>query len=219
MSTFTYLPSYFIGYIIGHHLANGFRLRLDSWKDHLFWIAVAQTGFVLLNGVNGLYNAYRIIPHSMSFIQINFNRQLAVLSNAVIFVHFCSLKSLFGIQLSAYEDDGKPEAKVIKTDEKAKEEHAKPDDQQSYSFLYGLLRLSFSIYMSNYLLIRTEFFARKDLYTMDWYLTVKRMMATGVLVLVVGFLFHILVVAPFNSLRRIIFERKKSKLMNNKKSD
>lgn len=83
--------------------------------------------------------------------------------------------------------------------------------ETKFSFVSALLRLSFSVYMSNYLLVRSEFFGRKELFVFDWYLTTKRVFSTGILVLIVSYVYHVLCVAPFNSLRRMIFERKRSK--------
>lgn len=120
MSTFTYIPSYFIGFILGHYLASGYRLPANNVREHIMWAVIPQLAFIAVNGVNGLYNSLRIIPHSWAWFMINFNRTLHTLGVALMLFHFSSLNSILGYKLASYDDNERAKSNVHEKEKKEK---------------------------------------------------------------------------------------------------
>ncbi|KAI1303712.1 hypothetical protein HDE_02212 [Halotydeus destructor] len=200
MSTPIYIPAYFMGFIVGHYLSTGYRLKLDSIQGHIKWIVGANVPLAIVAGQNTLYNGFRLIPHSWSPMQIIINRTFQTLGGVVYFVYFSSLENVFGYKLNKVEDAA--------------------DEQKSTSWFdlrSTLTRLTYSVYLSNYVLIKSEFFAQKTLYPADSYLLLKRLFATSIMVILFAFVFQIIFISPFNNVRRILFDRKASSEKNNKK--
>ncbi|KAI1303759.1 hypothetical protein HDE_02218 [Halotydeus destructor] len=191
MSTAIYIPAYFMGFIAGHYLAAGYRLKVDTVKDHIIWNIVAQLFFGVVIVQNGLYNGLRVIPHSWSPMQININRTMHTLGGAISFVYYSSLNHIFGYKLQNYGDDSVQEKSTSKFD-----------------LVSTMCRLSYSIYLSNYILIKSEFFGQKVLFPADWYHVLKRLFATALMIIMFAFVFQVLFIAPFNNIRRLLFDRK-----------
>ncbi|KAI1303690.1 Nose resistant to fluoxetine protein 6 [Halotydeus destructor] len=188
MSTPVYIPSYFMGYIVGHILSTGYRFQLNSLKDHLKWTTLANVLIMVVVVQNALYNGLKVIPLSWSPLLIIISRSFFTLAGAIYFVYFSSKGS-----------------SDTTTDENSNDQE-KPTS--SFDLMSTLCRLSYSIYLSNYVLIKSEFFGQKVLYPADVYLTVKRIFATTIMILLFSFVYHLFFIAPFNNVRRILFDRK-----------
>ncbi|KAI1303711.1 Nose resistant to fluoxetine protein 6 [Halotydeus destructor] len=199
MSTPVYMPAYFMGFLVGHYLSTGYRMKLEVIQDHIKVIAAITVSAGIVAGQNILYNGFRLIPHSWSPMQININRTLQTLCSAISLVYFFSLDEVFGYKLDKTDNDV-----------------GQQKSTSWFSLRSTLTRLSYSVYLSNYVLIKSEFFAQKTLYPADMYLVLKKCFATTMMVILVAFVFQLLFVSPFNNVRRILFDRKASSENNNK---
>lgn len=63
-----------------------------------------------------------------------------------------------------------------------------------------LVRLSFSIYMCNYLFIRTDFFTTRKPFYNDLYSYSKRLITTLMILVPWSIVYHLFFIAPFMSL-------------------
>jgi len=86
----------------------------------------------------------------------------------------------------------------------------------SYSFTKGLVRLSFSIYLSNYYYIRTDFFSERTFFYNTLYALIKRLVSSFVFILITALIFQLVFLGPFTNLRVAALQRKKS---SNEKDD
>ncbi|KAI1303726.1 hypothetical protein HDE_02215 [Halotydeus destructor] len=197
MNTAVYIPSYFMGFIAGHMLASGYRFKLDSIKDHIKWNILSMIPLAIVFLQNYMYNGLQVIPQSWAPMQISTNRIFMTLGGAMLFVYYCSINSFAGMKLQKYESQ------------------IQEKSTSNFEFITGLCRLSYAIYLANYLLIKMEFFGQKVLYPSDFYLSVKRVATTAILVIMFAFVFQLFFIAPFNNLRRIAFDRKRIVENNN----
>lgn len=77
-----------------------------------------------------------------------------------------------------------------------------------YSLFTALCRLSYSIFMANYVQVKFEFFTSRSLITLDWYPLAKRLTGSMFFCLIWSFTFYCFFVAPFDQInKRFIFKR------------
>ncbi|KAI1303725.1 hypothetical protein HDE_02217 [Halotydeus destructor] len=200
MHTAVYIPSFFIGYLAGRILSAGYRLPLSGIRDHIKWIVVVNMLYSVVFIQNILYNGLGLIPHSWAPMQININRTFQTLGSATLFFYLSSVDSIFGYKLK-YDNNNVQEK-----------------SRSKFDFVSTICRLSYSIYLSNYVLIKSEFFGQKVLYPADLYLSVKRIVSTTIFVILFAFVFHLFFIAPFSNLRRILLDRKATLLQAKKET-
>lgn len=217
----TYIPSYALGFVCGYLYVSGLKLRVNTIYDHVIYLSVS---FVLQNTVsviNGLANEFNYIPQSMVWLQIICNRIFFTAAVAVMMMYFLSIDSLFGIKLD------KIESSLIKKenensdnnnmDSDIMDENIKKLNGVKYSIFTGLCRLSYAIFLSNYLLVKYEFFTSRSLLSFEFFPLIKRLTGSMIFCLIFAFTFYCFFIAPFEQLnKRYIFNRDKS-MKNNKK--
>jgi len=178
MTTPIYIPSYFIGILNGLIVYSGFRLPVNSFRDHIFYFTIATLLPSVTFFINGLYNEYQIIPHLFIPPLIMFNRLLQSVVCFIFLTYFMSIKANF---------------EEFFTNSK-------------YSLLQAACRLSYSLYLSNYLVVKTEFFTSRSLFPQTPYTFITRVTSTLIVMNIVAFFFHLFIVAPFDGLRKMLFD-------------
>lgn len=232
MTTDTYIPSYVLGFICGYLYVSGFKFRINTIYDHGMYLFASSLLQHMVSIINGLANEFNLIPQSMVWFQIILNRILFTSAIAMMMMYFLSIDSIFGIKLDKIESSLIKKKKVDannsdipgnnkENNDKATNnleniEEKKPNEVQ-YSFFTGLCRLSYAIFLSNYLLVKYEFFTSRSLLSFDWYPLIKRLTGSMIFCLIFSFTFYCFFIAPFDQLnKRYIFNSgKKSK--NDKK--
>ena len=183
----TYLPSYFTGFLFAYgHVHNLFPNRVSGLLGHLKWLMAISVIQNVQTCIAIAYNSYQLIPHSMSFVVVVLTRTLQMISFLVIFVYVMTFKS-FWQESRRKSETASPEAGVAPV--------------QTFNLLKGICRLSFAVYMSNYLYIRTEYFTRRFLMHNHVFWIMHRMMASMILIYVTAFLFQVFFLSPFDSIR------------------
>ena len=232
MTTDTYIPSYVLGFICGYLYASGFKLRINTIYDHGMYLFASGLLQHMVSIINGLANEFNLIPQSMVWFQIILNRIFFTSAMAMMMMYFLSIDSIFGIKLDKIESSLIKKKKVDansndisgnnkENNDKATNnleniEEKKPNEVQ-YSFFTGLCRLSYAIFLSNYLLVKYEFSTSRSLLSFDWYPLIKRLTGSMVFCFIFSFTFYCFFIAPFDQLnKRYFFNRGKKSKSDNK---
>ena len=169
MATSGYLFSYFSAMLAAFAVCNGF---LDSHArniNHVFWLSsffffatIAQYAPILTNYFDIVSREY--IPLFVVTVRIIV---------AIELVFFCTYLALLDLNVKFKEEEEKKKKVSQETDQT----ESAPDQGSSsvtpskkqFSCLKAFFRLSFSIYMCNYLFIRTDFYTTRHVfYTSLW---------------------------------------------------
>lgn len=137
------------------------------------------------------YNSSQIIPESLAFFVIIFNRTIQSISVAAFFVYIST---------------------VLKTQNKSSD-HS-DDDTSSFSLLKAFFRLTFAVYVCNYLVIRTMFFTSRTTISPNLVDSAIRIISTVVIIYVVSLAFHLLLLSPLDNIRKYFFESKRKTKTN-----
>lgn len=165
--------------------------------DHLFWAVISGSLYYGVMLEMAFYNSLQIIPDWMIPLHINLVRGMQAAGTVVFFLYGSSI-----VYPKSWD-------RLTQTELEVPKDGGEPSRPRTFSFISAICRLSFSIYMCNYLLIRTEFFIRRDVFPFDWFLIFKRMLSTTLLIFVLALVYHLFFVAPFNSIRKLVFDGKK----------
>lgn len=139
-----------------------------QWKDHAPWLW-SMFFFMSSNDlIKMFYNSFKIIPQSWSFLVILWNRNAQTLGVIVIVVYLLNL----GPENKNNKNNKSTDHNNNRLQEDDNSSTAEPPKEE-YSFFKALSKLSFALYMSNYLYIRTEFFTRRSLFPNHYFLIVS----------------------------------------------
>jgi len=190
MTTPIYIPGYFIGVLNGFLVHSGFRLPIRSLTDHLIYnmISFSLPGITIM--INGLYNEFQVIDQVFVPPLIILNRLIQSVTCFLFLTYFMSIESKWSERLFF---------------------------GSKYSFFGAWVRLSYSIYLSNYLIVKTEFFTSRSLFPMTTYTVFTRIISSIIVMHIAAFFFHLLFVAPFDGMRRMLFGWLKGKSPKDRK--
>ena len=157
-------------------------------KHHLFHFGGGLFLSNLVTIMTMLYNSLEVIPESLAFFVVIFNRTFQSLAIALVFVYFTN---------------------VFKTQNKSptRDESPASEDTSSFNLLKAFFRLTFAVYVSNYLVIRTMFFTSRTAISPNLIDSGVRTISTLVIIYVVAFAFHLLLLSPLDNVRKHLFER------------
>lgn len=116
---------------------------LKDVKTHLKWLIAIHIAFYSVPFYTTLYNSLDVIPPSLTFTVVLLNRSLLPIGFAMGLIYLIGCKP-------------KSEEKESQT--------TRDQEEESVTFkpLKGFSRLSFSLYICNYLVIRTLFFTTRN---------------------------------------------------------
>jgi hypothetical protein len=215
MSLYSFFSNYFLGVLIAYFLRQGFVLHIKSIKDHIFWIGVIWLSLTLAEATPALHNTFDLIPQSMVPYYIVLNR--ACFTTAIAFLV---------LYAASVTDTGlfKPKDSRNKTDNQEIEtppsacDATPADDTDGISrlkclgiavkdaflspFANAITRLSFSVFLSNYWFIRSDFFYSRTLFENDFYPLSKRLVAYFFFIMMFAVMFHVVFVSPIDKLRK-----------------
>jgi hypothetical protein len=188
----TYLPAYFMGILIANrHISNPHPKVKTGWLEHIKAIGCICLCQWTQTSVAVAYNVFKFIPPSMSYVVIILTRSLQMFSVALIFEYAMTFKS-------AWEQNRKQEQKIHDAQNNG---IADAKSKESFSLFRGICRLSFSVYMSNYLYIRTEYFTRRFLMPNHLFWIFHRVISSMIMIYFTAFLFQVFFLSPFDSIR------------------
>lgn len=207
MKTETYIPSYVLGLICGYLYEGGYRLNIKTNYDHAIYLSMSIILQHSVSMINGLANEFNIIPQHFVWLQIIANRIFFTSAAAMMMMYFLSVDRIFGYKLD------KIESSLVSKNIDSKIDIAnKNDGRIEYSFLTGLCRLSYATFLSNYLLVKYEFFTSRSLLTFDWVPLLRRLVGSMTFCLIFAFTFYCFFIAPFDALnKKYLFKTGKSK--------
>lgn len=190
MQTAVYLPAYFTGFLFSYalnHMDLIRRINLDSVTKHLILLIVTQGLFLMIPLNNALVNVFEIVPFWFTPVMLVLNRNIMTLACALMILHLLALKPVYEKYFG-------------------QQEHVEPEqhEQKSFSLARFLTRLTFPIYVCNYLVVRSEFFNRRYLEDTGLFWMVKRSLSTLVILYVIAFAYQILFLSPLDSVRQIL---------------
>ena len=199
MTTPVYIPSYFMGMMNGLLIYSGFKLPTQTLQHHLFFLTL---GFCLSAGsctLKILYNTFDVLPQFVIPFSIMGDRLVQSLIAGINLTYFMSIDSNW-TWVSNVSSDG----------EKKK---------QNYSIIQGICRLSYSLYLTNYFVVKSEFFTSRQVLPLTWYSVIIRILASFNIMLLAAFIFHLLFVTPFDNLRRTLVSKIRKSNDNRPASD
>lgn len=199
--TTSYAPAYFAGMLVAYARSKGhLHLNLKGFWRNAFFVWLISDVVYAECFLFSLYNTFRIIDYSTSWIIVGLVRPLFIVGYAMSYIFGCSLKPLWDKLVSS---------------KLSEEEKQKP----VFHPFKALCRLTLSLYMCNYLYIRYEFYTRRFLYPNDGTWTLHRMLSSGIFVLLFALLFQILLLGPVDAMREILVNRMRAiRRPNNKQA-
>lgn len=165
---------------------SGFKLRVKTVGHHLVFLGILFIFPSSTSIIKTLYNVFDLIPRSVVPFVILGDRLFQSLLFAMFLTYFMSIDS---------DWISSPKTQDSK------------DKRQRYSFMQGVCRLSYSLYLVNYVVVKTEFFTSRTVFSMSWYNIIGRTFATLNLMIFSSVVFHLLFVAPFDNLRRSLVSK------------
>ena len=132
-------------------------------------------------GIKILYNVLNVIPQSMVPFLIMGDRILQSFIYGVAATYLMSFDSEWTTG--------------------ARRENLK-DNRQRYSIFQAFFRLSYSMYLVNYFVVKTEYFTSRTVFPTSVYSMVTRATASTISMMIASVFFHLIFVSPFDNLRR-----------------
>lgn len=214
MSLYAFFNNYFLGVLIAYFLKQGFVLKINSAKEHVFWIGLIGLSMILAETSPALHNTFDVIPQSLVPYYIVFNRACftATITFLVVYAASVTDTGLFKAKTKAKKTDSDKNEEVLTTPSEV------IDDTDGFSrikdlcigmqdaflsrFATALTRLSFAIFVSNYWFIRSDFFYSRTTFENDYYPVSKRLVVYFFFIIIFACIFHILFVSPIDKLRK-----------------
>lgn len=179
---------YLIGICTGFAMSTGrIHLELKTIKEHIVFFTSALLCSSLVTIMTTLYNSLEVVPESLAFIVVIFNRTAQSISVNMMFIYFSN---------------------AFRTPEKSADDDAKQDTSE-FNLLKAFYRLTFAVYVSNYLVIRTIFFTSRSTISPNLIDSGIRCISTLVIIYVVAFAFHVFLLAPLDNVRKYVLEGEK----------
>lgn len=88
-----YLSGYFYGILVGFAIDSGFKLKLDTIKDHVIYQGLIWSLWYLPSTVLGLKRSWNLFPDDFNFVVIAISRNLLPLTAVVSILYVKSVKS------------------------------------------------------------------------------------------------------------------------------
>ncbi|KAI1291932.1 hypothetical protein HDE_07518 [Halotydeus destructor] len=196
MKTYVYVPAYFGGFLLARATGSGFKLNLSSNFRKLFWCGVTFVLFQIGLYSHSVHNSFNLIPEEYFYVYIVGLKILFHISAA-----------LFIFVVHSFEQSSNESPKV---ESPAKLELWHLEGLAYWAFKVAT-RLAFSVYMSNYLFIRTDFFTSRVPYPNLWPNFIKRTVTALTILAAHSTCFYLVFVAPFEHIRRTLLAPKGSK--------
>lgn len=137
------ITAYILGIVVGLQMIHERIIPvIKDFKSHLKWILVINTIFNLVPLYTMLYNTFGLIPKSLTFTVVLVNRSALPIGFAMGFVYLIACKP--------------------KSEKKEPESNCDQKETVTFMPLKAFSRLSFSLYICNYLVIRTLFFTTRN---------------------------------------------------------
>lgn len=154
-SNLSSLLAYLIGIVVGFLMNKEKAVPvIDTLKKHLKWLLFLHVVFGSVTFCTLIYNSLEILPDSMTFLVVIFNRTFQSIGIAFLFLYIMALKP-------------KNELTTNKSDSPKEVE----EEKVTLNVIKGFCRLSFALYVSNYLVIRSLFFSSRNTFPttlVDW---------------------------------------------------
>ena len=162
MATSNYVPSYFMGILTGYIVYQGWTKKIAS--NHLLMFSVIGILAMAVQHSTILTNTLQIITPDLVPYYI-------VICRIIVAVE-CSFTLIW---ISHFDGDGRPPAEEKSPSENAKVQASKQVNEEDgyYSYVKGILRSTFAIYMVNYTYIRTDFFISRNVFYTSIYVLVS----------------------------------------------
>ncbi|KAI1298483.1 hypothetical protein HDE_04185 [Halotydeus destructor] len=174
--------------------------------NHYYWVSAA-----LITGWTQQYapilsNSFDILTPAWTPFYIVGVRVIVIIQMSIFLVYLSlwdeSVKLQKADKLKETSESSTP------TDSAVNGTSSNVDQTQGYySASKAFLRLSFSIYLSNYYFIRSDFFTERTLFYNTFLSFVKRLVSSMFFILVTSFVFQIIFLGPFTNLRVSLLRR------------
>jgi len=215
-TTPTYIPIYMFGVAHGLILYHGYRVPTNLFGGgiyfHIVYLALGSVFPAVTGLLNGLYNEYGIITDAMGPALIIANRIIQSTSCCCLLTYYMTV---FHPVKKADENESKRTTETpcepSTSDAIPSATKKNPETDRVFAPVVALCRLSYSLYMSNYLIVKTSFFTSRTLLRLGFHGTISRILSSLMAMIALAFLFHLFVVAPFDNLRRRMFSAKQKK--------
>ena len=162
---------------------SGFKFPVTTLRHHIFFMGMA---FLLPEATvitKSLYNTFDVVPQFAVPFLIMGDRLYQAAVFGVALTYFMSIDSKWSwVSPSKTEDPN--------------------DKRQRYSVIQAICRLSYSLYLVNYFVVKTEFFTSRTVFPMSWYNIITRIVGSLYSMMNASLIFHLIFVAPFDNLRR-----------------
>lgn len=202
MQTAVYLPAYFAGFAFSHALRHAHlisRLRLDSLSAHARFFLMTQAVFLTINMNAAAVNVFRVVPDYLKPVAILVSRNTQTAAFALMIAQALALQPWYDRWLLGASGGSAPQ--------QPKEAPREP----RLNLVRAFTRLTFPLYVSNYLVIRSEFFNRRFLESTDLVWMLKRSAATLVVLYAAAVAFQLLLLSPLDSLKQLLVPAASSK--------
>ena len=198
MQTPSYMAAYFTGILLSYYRMKGhLNPDLSNIKSNLIFLFLTALSAYTVNFNAMMHNTFNLYPDTLNWLFISLNRILQVIAEMFMFTYCMSFKSWWENSIFA-----------SKTTTSSGIESADLEEETISPFK-ALCRLCFPMYICNYLYIRTEFFTRRFLQSGGAFWMIKRLVSSVIFVYIFTIAFHLLLLAPVDSIRQHLTRRRR----------
>jgi hypothetical protein len=196
----SYMPAYFAGFLISYARMNGrLHLKVESLTDHAKYLFLTG-GLNFLVNVNAMMrNSFGVYPDHMNWLFISLNRVLQLSGSSTIFLYVMALKP----------EAMKSGTEASDTNNNNQQKQSAP--QTTFDPFRTLFKLTFPLYICNYLYIRMEFFTRRFLSPSGVFWIIKRLTSSFIFVFAFTIVFHLLLMSPLDEIREYLMRKSEKK--------
>ncbi|KAI1299365.1 hypothetical protein HDE_03778 [Halotydeus destructor] len=188
--TYTHMPAYIIGMLMGYKAITKTRIDLPVKVTKTLKILCGLAFVAAIFGPT-IHNTFQLLPKEAVGVYVIGQKLL----------YICGL---FPILLASSKEEARGEKKRPNKDKDDNLAGSDKDvtDRDEYSLVSALCKLTFSLYLMNYYCIRYDFLTSRIPFQAGVYHVQKRFIFSLVLTFLVATLFHLIVIAPFDNLRK-----------------
>ena len=205
MQTAVYMPAYFTGFLLSYAMSHHDlikRLQLNSLTAHAKFFLLTQLVFLLININTSLVNVFDAVPAWFKPSIVVINRNTQTIAFSLMILQCLALKPFYNKFWGIREEQ--PLQESGETTGEAADVSQQQQPPQSFNPLRAFCRLTYPLYVSNYLVIRSEFFNRRFLESSELFWMLKRSASTLMMLYIVAFAYQICFLSPLDAVRRYL---------------
>ena len=131
---------------------------LKDIRQHIKWVLASLWAYSSVMFGIFVYNYFNLVPESLTFLVVLWNRSFFAIYFAITFIYSLALKPM---NEKYFAKPSKSESEVSNNNNNDKTNNEE-ESAVEFNFFKGFARLTFAIYVFNYLTIRAIFFTSRN---------------------------------------------------------